>query len=302
MPRYPQAILTPIRHFIRQDDGVATVDWVVICAGATGMAIMALNMSEDSVGTYTTGVRDEVQNPYFETSWTSAVVVPPREEWDEREPITPVYEDSSSSDPVVDPDQGGDPDPSSDPDPDDSDSDGGSTGGGGSNDDDDADDDAGDVGGVTNPPPLVGPQVVSGVISGCPSPDYIAEPIRFTADNLDRSALDIMVRGAGSTPIGNCGGLPGNGYFNANPSITLDLSGFSSSWDEFRVRTQKHCDVSILVLDAQGNWYAGENRNNNLLEVEDNLTNFNGLVSIWVGLDRFSTCDRDNRIRIDADD
>jgi Flp pilus assembly pilin Flp len=81
-------IFAPIREFVRKEAGAATVDWVLLCAGATAMAMMALNMGKSSVGTYSANVRDEVQSPYFETSWTSALDIPPQEIWGEMDAIT----------------------------------------------------------------------------------------------------------------------------------------------------------------------------------------------------------------------
>jgi hypothetical protein len=82
---------------MRQEAGVATVDWVLLCSGATAIAIMALNMGQSSVSTYSANVRDEVQSPYFETSWTSALDIPPQEIWDELDPITPNPDASGGS-------------------------------------------------------------------------------------------------------------------------------------------------------------------------------------------------------------
>ncbi len=76
--------------FARQELGAATVDWVLLCSGATVMGLVALNMGQQSVGSYSATVRNEVQSPYFETSWTSALAIPPQENWPDQPAITPV--------------------------------------------------------------------------------------------------------------------------------------------------------------------------------------------------------------------
>jgi hypothetical protein len=159
-------------------------------------------------------------------------------------------------------------------------------------------------GGVTPPAPT-GPQVVSGVIQGCPSMDYIADPIRTTADALEDDDLKLDVTASGSTNIASCGALSAlgfEGFFNANPTITLDLSGFDNSWDRFEIKTDRECDTAILVLDAQGNWYEGNvDRRDRRLRIEDDLANLNGLVSIWVGMENGGTCTGEE-LKIKADD
>jgi len=70
MPQETKPIDTPIRRFLKRDGGVATVDWVVMSAGAIGLAILALNLGNDTATTYSEDVRDEIQTPYFDSSWT----------------------------------------------------------------------------------------------------------------------------------------------------------------------------------------------------------------------------------------
>jgi hypothetical protein len=140
-------------------------------------------------------------------------------------------------------------------------------------------------------------------IAGCPSPNYIAPPFEVSADVLDANILRGWMVGMGDTAATSCGGLPGNGFFNANPTFTLDMSGFDNGWSEFRIRTTANCQLSILMRDAQGNWYAEEEgRSDNRLRVNSNLSNLNGLVSIWVGVESLNSCNSWDEIRIDAND
>lgn len=76
--------------FARQELGAATVDWVLLCSGATVMGLVALNMGQQSVGSYSATVRNEVQSPYFQTNWTSALDIPPQEDWPDQPAIIPV--------------------------------------------------------------------------------------------------------------------------------------------------------------------------------------------------------------------
>jgi hypothetical protein len=76
--------------FARQDTGAATVDWVLLCSGATVMGFIALDMGQQSMGSYSATLRNEVQAPYFETSWTSTLNIPPQENWPDQPAITPV--------------------------------------------------------------------------------------------------------------------------------------------------------------------------------------------------------------------
>ena len=56
--------------FFRAEDGAVTVDWVVVFAAATGLAIATLELGQSGLSVYSENVRDEVQAPYFHTSWT----------------------------------------------------------------------------------------------------------------------------------------------------------------------------------------------------------------------------------------
>jgi len=157
--------------FWRAQDGVATVDWVMLMGAATGTAIMALNLGQDNLRGYTGEVRDELQAPYFNTSWTENVEIPPREEWDDRPPITPRDPEGSSGGDVGTPDPNGngntnpDPDPGNDPDPN---PDSGNDPDPDPNPNPDPDPGSGQGSGTPNIP--------SGRVVGCPTTDYQGPP------------------------------------------------------------------------------------------------------------------------------
>jgi hypothetical protein len=76
----PDVVVRPrasaeILRFFSVEEGVATVDWVVIAAGLTALGLMILTFGQEGLGTFTADVRDEVQSPYFETSWTDSLPI-----------------------------------------------------------------------------------------------------------------------------------------------------------------------------------------------------------------------------------
>lgn len=92
MPRFEMKTRLPLCAFMRAEEGVATVDWVIICATATAAGIIALNLGQSGLGRYSADVRNEVQAPYFETSWTQNIPLPDPADWDPVAPITPQIE------------------------------------------------------------------------------------------------------------------------------------------------------------------------------------------------------------------
>ena len=92
MSRRITSTLSTVRHFLANQDGVATVDWVLVCCSATAAGIMALNMGQETLGQYSSDVRDEVQGPVFQAAWTEQLDIPPEEYWGEEGEIVPVFE------------------------------------------------------------------------------------------------------------------------------------------------------------------------------------------------------------------
>lgn len=479
-------ILRPLSRFLRAEQGVATVDWVIICATATAAAIIAVNLGQAGLGQYSADVRDEVQSPYFDTSWTQNVALPDPETWDPVAPIMPQVEgidpggdmgghfdpaglDERPEDEGQGNGNGGAGDPGGGTDPNGGGPGGnGGTGGnggnggggsptatqssiivqnasfeasnhgnggwssgvpgwniqlGGSGDVGDfnptsntldgatitgdniaylyheggpssfasmsqtfsttysagstytfsADigdgayafsgdepyvlniyagttligtrsgttgninalqtvtvtstvndpslngqsirfeimhpaSDGGDllvdnVRGSVSTPVGSGPQVVTTPITGCPVPDYIAPPYTTTGNALANQAYFVDTTGGGQTQIQGCAGLPGRGFFNANPAITLNLSGMAANPDfrDFEVRLDSSCDTTLLIRDAQGNWHYDDDSGpslNSRLRL-GNLAALNGQVSIWVGTFGATPCaDVEVRMRV----
>jgi hypothetical protein len=483
MPRSEPNPRSPLMSFLRAQDGVATVDWVIVCATATMAGFLALTLGQSGLGTYSANVRDEVQAPYFETSWTQNVPIPDPEDWDPMAPITPQiegidpggnlgghFDPAGLDDRPEDADENNDNDDGSDdsgygndPNAPTNGGSGGTGGGGGGtpattqsnivienasfeatghgnggwssgvpgwtiqkggsgdvgdfNPTSNALDgstvtgnnvaylyhgggsssfasmsqtfsttynagstytfsadigdgayafsgnepyvvniyagntligttsgttgdinalqtvtvtstvndtslngqairfeimhpssDGGDllvdnVRGSVSTPVGSGPQVVTTPIIGCPVPDYIAPPHTTTGNTLADQAYFVDTAGGGQTQIQGCAGLPGRGFFNANPAITLNLSDMASNPDfrDFEVRLDSSCDTTLLIRDAQGNWHYDDDSGpglNSRLRLS-NLADLNGQVSIWVGTFGSTPCaDVEVRVRV----
>jgi hypothetical protein len=99
MPTLSTRAFRSIRRFQAKEDGVATVDWVLMCCGATAAGIMALNMGHATIGQYTANVRSEVQDPYFQASWTQELEIPPEEYWGQLGEIVPDFEQEGGGSP-----------------------------------------------------------------------------------------------------------------------------------------------------------------------------------------------------------
>ena len=72
MRRRMRGLVVP---FLRRSDGVATADWVILACGATAMGVMVLTRGLESLGGYSAGVRDELQNGEFDASWVEALPI-----------------------------------------------------------------------------------------------------------------------------------------------------------------------------------------------------------------------------------
>jgi hypothetical protein len=83
------------------------------------------------------------------------------------------------------------------------------------------------------------------------------------------------------------------GYFYANPTYTLDLSGMSDDFWRFQVHTNSSCDTGIVVQDAAGNFHFDDDSGNELngrVRLFD-MADLNGRINIWVGTYWGDTCD-----------
>lgn len=58
-----------LRAFAGQEDGVSSMEWIVIAAGATALGLMLFQTGQEELTVYSGEVRDEIQSPYFNTDW-----------------------------------------------------------------------------------------------------------------------------------------------------------------------------------------------------------------------------------------
>lgn len=302
MIRAPFALTAPFRSFLRQEDGVATVDWVIVTAGATGAALIALEIAGGAVTGYTSNVRDEVQTPYFDTSWTSTLEIPPQEYWEDRDPMVPATEDLIQTgifDEIID--IGSDDDPSDPSDP---------------NYPTDPNIPVDPPAPPDPPPPPSDPNDPSTIptlviptspVVGCPTIDFAGPVSTRTGGQLDNNDLNVDVTAGGATQAGSCSGIPGWGFFNANPSITLFLSGMQDM-KELEIETRDSCDTVLLIRDPLGNFYfdddggASHSQFASRFKFTPNngfdMGTLNGRIDIWVGTYAGNTC---NNVTVEID-
>lgn len=81
--------LNRLRRFSAAEEGVATIDWVLICCGATAAGAVALNMGKDTFTQYSSNMRSEVQGSYFQAPWADQLAIPQPELWGEQAAIMP---------------------------------------------------------------------------------------------------------------------------------------------------------------------------------------------------------------------
>lgn len=297
MKHLATTMLTPIRHFLRHEDGVATMDWVIICSGATAIAVAVLNIGRESVTGYTDTVRNEVQTPYFNTDWTSTLEIPPQELWADQPPIIPVPDDLPQGGPLddlmnqVSGDDDDDPDPTDPTDP---------------TDPNDPTDPA-DPDPPSDPYGIANLVIPSGPVVGCPTIDYAGPVSTRTGTQLANTDLLVDVNAGGATHLGNCPGMSGWGFFNANPSITLFLSGMDAMI-ELEIETRNSCDTVLLVRDALGRYYFDDDGGRDFSAYASrikiradngvNMSTLNGRLDVWVGTYAGNTC---NNVRVEID-
>jgi hypothetical protein len=151
---------------------------------------------------------------------------------------------------------------------------------------------------------VTGPVVPVANVQGCPSNAYIAEPIALTGRVLSAAGLEIegLTIGGATTNVNQCDGIPGNRFFYANPTMTLDLSELGR-FEEFTVGLEADdCKPALLVQDATGAFHFRNGRKRGGVEIElSRMDDLEGRVNIWVGTDRNRTCG-DGEIEIEIDD
>jgi hypothetical protein len=153
-----------------------------------------------------------------------------------------------------------------------------------------------------------GPVIPASNVAGCPSDDYMADPVSVTGDQLEDDEIEVenMTVGGASTHLDNCSGISGTGYFHANPTYTLNLSGMDG-FNRFEVDLDSSCDTTLLIQDAAGNFHFNDDSGrpwwrdlDSRLRL-DNMDDLDGQVNIWIGTYGGDTCD-DVEMSIEVDD
>ncbi|MFW5655332.1 MAG: hypothetical protein ACOCYW_06755 [Roseicyclus sp.] len=291
------------RDFVEAEDGVATVDWVVLLAALVGLGYAIVDRTSAPLGQHTRDIRGEIQDTSFETSWFDDLSVGASGEG-----IPGVIsasgttaEDSSDGVTAGDDTTGA---PS-----------GGDTTGDDTSGDDTGSDDTGsdDTGGDDTDKDTAGgggsdggeePIVPASNVQGCPdSGSYIATPVVKTGAELSLGQISDTgtIVGGASGNLVSCPDIDGLGNFFANPTYTLDLSEMDSFW-RLAVVVQSRCNTALLVQDAKGTFIfdadsgsedpdtGAGNDLDGLIRIFD-MSSLNGRVNIWVGTDGGEICE-----------
>ncbi|NKX46289.1 hypothetical protein [Roseicyclus persicicus] len=72
---WQRSLALALRRFGAEEDGLSTVDWVVIAAGATAMGIMTLSTGRDTATDYSADIRTELEGGRFVAPWLDALPV-----------------------------------------------------------------------------------------------------------------------------------------------------------------------------------------------------------------------------------
>jgi hypothetical protein len=65
------------KRVVEAEDGVATIDWVVLLAALTGLGVAMLDVTGEPLGIHAQNVRGELQDNSFETAWADNIPVGP---------------------------------------------------------------------------------------------------------------------------------------------------------------------------------------------------------------------------------
>ncbi|WP_217520162.1 hypothetical protein [Roseicyclus elongatus] len=132
------------------------------------------------------------------------------------------------------------------------------------------------------PPPPPPPQ------AGCPNPSLNGQMLGYTASQL-AGGQSLGVMAAGSTRVAGCG-IPGGGYANAQPDVTLNLSQMQGS--TLTLAVDASCDSTMLIHAADGSWHYNDDGNGNL---DPRITlsepgELNGQLDLWIGTYGGNSC------------
>jgi hypothetical protein len=292
------------RDFIEPEDGVATIDWVVLLAALVGLGYAIVDRTSTPLGDHSRTIRGELQDTGFETDWLDNLPI-----GGSGEGIPGVISTSDSTSQPT-----GSDDAETDDDTGDEASSGGTTGSGntddgpetgGSNPDGTTANEDGSDGTSGFGSGETGPIVPATNIQGCPNPAaYIATPIVRTGEELRSGQVgDVGVTvGGASENLVNCADISGLGYFYANPTYTLDLSEMEGFWG-LTVEVASSCNTVLLVQDANGAYVYDDNSGSEdasgdggagndldaLVRIFD-MDALDGRVNVWVGTANRETC------------
>jgi hypothetical protein len=65
------------KRVVEAEDGVATIDWVVLLAALTGLGVAMLDVTGEPLGIHAQTVRGELQDNSFDTAWADNIPVGP---------------------------------------------------------------------------------------------------------------------------------------------------------------------------------------------------------------------------------
>jgi hypothetical protein len=74
---YPFNVKTMKKRVVDAEDGVATIDWVVLLAALTSVGVALVDVTSEPLGIHARDVRGELQDNVFETAWADNVPVGP---------------------------------------------------------------------------------------------------------------------------------------------------------------------------------------------------------------------------------
>jgi hypothetical protein len=294
------------RDFIEPEDGVATIDWVVLLAALVGLGYAIVDRTSTPLGDHSRTIRGELQDTGFETDWLDNLQI-----GGSGEGIPGVISTSDST-----ADTTGSDGADTDDDTADDDTAGGSAGGGnttdglasdGTNSEGTTAEETGSDGTSGSGSGDSGPIVPASNVQGCPnSAAYIATPIVRTGGELasgEVGGVGVTVGGASENLV-NCADIAGLGYFYANPTYTLDLSEMDGFWG-LTVRVASSCNSVLLVQDANGAYVYDDNSGSEdtssdagtgagndldaLVRIFD-MDALEGRVNVWVGTANRETC------------
>jgi hypothetical protein len=64
-----------LARFLWREDGLSTMDWVVIASAATGLGMIVLSFSHDTLDDHSADIRAELQDGSFSAPWVADLPV-----------------------------------------------------------------------------------------------------------------------------------------------------------------------------------------------------------------------------------